>query len=519
MRSEDGMRANTKDKCAPEAPPGPSYIWRMILCRRGAYWLALLLVGYVFHLVGLANPGFLSSDDLNLLLRGKYLYEGLGDTSFTNFREFMYRPLHYFITYRVARWTDGNPFAIHLFLVTAHLLTCFLAYFLMWRCTHCRVLSATAYLAASAFPTAINVVHNFAAFADQLAAFFILASLAIVVVRLQADAPTPRLYGTTSLLIAITTIGALLSKEIGVVIPGLILILLAFQRSDRALDLLFISASLVVVYLYIRWPGLVSVKDPGDNYHAALSGERIVKNLVRFYLFPFIPKRIFLPNLFHFLGTWFFVGSAILVVLFVVALISENWRLALAYAAASLVLVAPVASLGTVAEHQFYVHGVLLAGLCAYLLYRGRSSTRVVVCLALIAGFLGALDRQLFIRSVGVLYERSNSSLYALAASHYMSYPPAEKKQADIARLFSDGTRSLPLPVISEAIVIDASGTGETKYWITEILEGRRFVLNDYVLAQPIRVLHHEEVLATPGTMGLKLLNNGYLIAPRVHQR
>src|SRR2546423_6571989 len=93
---------------------------------------ALLLVGYFLNVINLSNPGYLSSDDLNLGLKGYLLTQGLEGESFFAIDAFMYRPLRAYFSNRIAALVYDYPFLLHATLVTLHLVTSLLFAWLIW---------------------------------------------------------------------------------------------------------------------------------------------------------------------------------------------------------------------------------------------------------------------------------------------------------------------------------------------------------------------------------------------------
>ena len=344
----------------------------------------LVLTGFALltSMLLLSNPGYFSHDELQKLdvVNDLGLWKFIqAYVNFPDFNDFAIpvRPFSYLVQGLVAASSTNQPFVLHLADVLMHAGAGVLVFIGLFRVTENRNLAWVAALVFLVSPHTTFAVGWSAALMDRLYTLFGLISCmaAFSYVSKKGGA------GTLWLLLASAAL-SVSSKETGIVFPALILGYLFVSVSylnNRKFWIAFGVWSLpsIAMLAYRARPLLNSIGGMESDYTVDFMS--IPSNLFVYVAYPFVPS-LNESYAWQYLASqsdmvWAFIAHLILTILL--------WRkfslkVALAYDAAYLLFLLPVATLSGTAPHYLYASGVPFSiAIAALLVLNGRKVSRI----------------------------------------------------------------------------------------------------------------------------------------------
>jgi len=445
----------------------------------------LLVVSFIQMVRILINPGYFHSDDVNLLLRGKYLYSGLGPADFTNFNGFMYRPLRDEFSYLIVNKLGENAFLIHLVSVLIALLSCLIFYFILLSLNYQKRRAYFAALLVLCFASSSYAIGLFNALADPLVVFFLLLIILLSLIQVKSKFFMVVIYS----LVGMLDFFALITKEYAIIAPGLLVgIFLLTKR--RILIPLIVCAVLDLLYMRLRWSGIFSVSDTANNYHIHPTFLNVSKNILKILVFNFVPSYQFLPNLLNVgLGISIVIGISGLLAFLGYALYSlKSFSRILSFLFCLMVFVSPILILQTPEEHQMYFLCYFFAALIA-LVPLAEVSGKIFLCTCLTLVLLAGLEHSNYVLNRGKFFKHSVQSFHTLELKQFGMNTLPRIKPKDIYSSSPELTNSESFPIYVTDNLCLTSFRGESRYWLKEIFDGRTEITPDFIFQSPIEVI------------------------------
>jgi tetratricopeptide (TPR) repeat protein len=201
-----------------------------------------------------------------------------------------YRPVQTLtLMFDYAIWKD-NPAGYHITNIAMHILCGFMAYLFLFAVFKSRYLAAFAGILFLVHPANSTVVNYISSRADSLAAFFMLLSAFLFVKALSG--PRERVFMASS---AASFAAALLSKEMAIALPALLLIVILFvlPKEKRKYGKTIPFFAILFIYALLRFTALnFSAAGPQISHGLYIRLLTSVESFTRLILLIFVPARI-----------------------------------------------------------------------------------------------------------------------------------------------------------------------------------------------------------------------------------
>jgi hypothetical protein len=340
--------------------------------------LALLALTFISHLLVVANPGFFSHDEwqradfvqANPLSEYARQYGALkAGPDFS----FPVRPIGFLQQGVSTLWMSEAPVVAHALDVALHAAVVVLLWRLLLMLGMPGRLAAMSAMLFAISPLASVAVGWVGASFDRWYVLF-----AVVCAQGAALAARWGLGSRAAFLILFGSIGAILSKETAVVLPGaLLLMYFALFTVDRervrwrpALASIVLSSLPIIAYLIIRWPAIeATLAGHGGAYAPSMAN--VPGNALIYIAQPFALQAVELVSI-HQLAPWQW-WLALTLHGALVVLLWQRWgaRMAAAYLAAYFVFLMPVLAPPMQGAHYLYASAIPFSIAVAALLRTG----------------------------------------------------------------------------------------------------------------------------------------------------
>lgn len=448
--------------------------------------ICLVIVAVVGYLITF-NQGFFMNDDINLVIKGFYNHSPFSVVPIDNFHDFMYRPIRDWLSYKVAVVANGAPIGIHLIQVAFHALTALLLDRILRHLDFNSFERLVSNVLWFAFPATVAAVGVFCTFGEQIVVFlFLLNTYAFLTLN-----KIPLLLIVTSVI----QILGLMSKEYAVIFPFTFIFIYAlfgekFQGSLRKKQvalLTFVNSLIVSLYILIRLEGLLSISDSTSNYDIGFRFSAIFRNILVFLTYSFFPGHTYITNTFtpDSRGGETFALFCVAMLLFLI-IRSYGFRGILLFSGATLISLAPVVLLKTVAQHQIYFFSIILAVILAKLIQKKSVVTKFfVLFLVTVVVHSGVTSAQVIHQRGGMLNTFDRNIMEAVKPYKI----PAS--QEDLIQFGVDEKEKLEKSVIPKQIILLVSPEiGDFRFWIVEYADMRLSLASPVFFKYPIRTIY-----------------------------
>ena len=335
--------------------------------------LFFLLAAVLLQWPVLFSSGYFSHDELQWLSFAQRPWGELFDlVSFSDIRQFQYRPLTFDLWLIVSHVFGESPVMMHIARGGLGVVSGGLLALLVYRLGASKLQAIVGGLLFLLTPIAVYTNSWIGTYADALCLLFFVA----IGLSLTRRVPLPT--AVNALLAFVATTLALLSKESAVVFPALLMLGWLIRRERATLIAAIASGLAVAIYIVFRADVILFPAVPSGSYAWKITN--IPERMVEYALFPFSLNRfetLWQPEL---PLAWVAVGTCLIVVGVVASL---GWRWIVALVAGFYVALGPVLILAFSANHYAYL---ATAFVCALLALAWRRLGKVYrVLLAVVA--------------------------------------------------------------------------------------------------------------------------------------
>lgn len=397
---------------------------------KSIYSYFVLIIGFtvISNVIVIATPAFFNHDELQKIdFLQQFGFSKYVEVFFKIFKtdrfEVPVRPIGYLIWGLTLLPMPEYPFLVHFFDVLIHGIVAFFAFILLFKLTGFHRESFMASLFFIVSPLATLAVGWSGAIFDRLYMLFLLTTAYFFIRYLESS--NRLLTWLNALLMTLTSILAVFSKETALILPAFIfLIMLGYRTYGRSFDIkravggiILVSLS-VVTYLFLRIDSILNsflTSDGGGQY--SINVINIPINAVVYFVFPFLIPLTETIN-------YIFCSHAALIIagiihVLVVVTIYTKWgsKAVYFYFAFYYIFLFPIIFIKSSNSHYLYGSGLVLSTAMAFLIIKGQKILKIMVTILFIVLLLhtGIIQKKIY--EIGLCQAKLLSSMESISKS------------------------------------------------------------------------------------------------------